>query len=172
MFSGLDGISTLTSPESSLRSSVPEPIDCPMHRILIEPPPPGPTFMMEVMVLGAFGAQSCQELKTRAACDCDSSHETPNTNTLPRGKMRNTNWVAIPKLGSGGAGGQVSEAHLSLHHLHRRFGRSSGQRPLGSDCSGGTSHWGTLRERTDYRLRQSYCGTQSTLVTFNGSGFD
>ena len=54
--------------------------------------------MMEVMVLGAFGAQLCQALKTLAAFGCDSSHETPNTSTSLRGKMRNTNWVAIPKL--------------------------------------------------------------------------
>ena len=53
---------------------------------------------MEVMVLGAFGAQLCQALKTRAAFDCDNSHETPNTSTLPSGKIRNRNWVAIPKL--------------------------------------------------------------------------
>ena len=69
-----------------------------MHRIRIALPAVGPSFMMEVMVLGAFGAQLCQALKTRAAFGCDSSHETPNTSTSLRGKMRNTNWVAMPKL--------------------------------------------------------------------------
>ena len=91
MFSGLDGVATLNSAESSLRSSVREPTDCPMHRIEIALPAVGPNFMMEVMVLGAFGAQLCQALKTRAALGCESSHETPNTNTSLRAKMRNTN---------------------------------------------------------------------------------
>src|ERR1700737_384473 len=98
MFSGFDGASTLTRAESSLRSSVREPTDCPMHRIEIALPAVGPSFMMEVMVLGAFGAQLCQALKMRAAFGCDSSHETPNTSTSLSGKMRNTNWVAMPKL--------------------------------------------------------------------------
>ena len=57
-----------------MRSSVREPTDCPMHRIEIALPAVGPSFMMEVMVLGAFGAQLCQALKTRAAFGCDSSH--------------------------------------------------------------------------------------------------
>src|SRR6516165_11266127 len=90
MFSGFDVASTLTRAESSLRSSVREPTDCPMHRIEIALPAVGPSLMMEVMVLGAFGAQLCQALKRRAAFGCGSSHETPNTSTSLRGKMRNT----------------------------------------------------------------------------------
>jgi hypothetical protein len=69
-----------------------------MHCSEIKPSPPGPTFMMELMELGAFGAQLCQVLKTRAAFDCDSIHEMSNTKTSVSGKMRKTNWVAIPKL--------------------------------------------------------------------------
>jgi hypothetical protein len=62
-FKGYDGVSRLASSANSLRSSASEPIDCPMHRIKIKPFPPGPTFMIEVMELGAFGAQVCQALR-------------------------------------------------------------------------------------------------------------
>jgi hypothetical protein len=54
--------------------------------------------MMEVMELGAFGAHACQALKIRAADDCCSLHEIPNTSTLVSGKMRKTIRVTIPKL--------------------------------------------------------------------------
>src|SRR2546421_10801487 len=69
-----------------------------MQRIEIRPFPAGPSFMREVMELGAFGAQVCQALKMPAACDCRNFQEMPNTRTLVRGKMRNTNCVAMPKL--------------------------------------------------------------------------
>ena len=55
---------------------------CYRQRIEIRPPAAGPTFMMEVIVAGAFGAQACQAEKIRAAWDCDSFQDTPNTRAV------------------------------------------------------------------------------------------
>ena len=56
-------------------------------------------------------------------------------------------------------GDKFPKAHLPLHNLHWGFSSSPGQCPLGSDCSGGSSHRGTLRERTHSWVRQSDRGT-------------
>src|ERR1700719_3237627 len=69
-----------------------------MDRSKMTPFPAGPTFMMEVMVLGAFGAHACQAAKMRAACACDSVHDTPNTRALLSAHALNVNCVAMPKL--------------------------------------------------------------------------
>jgi hypothetical protein len=81
-----------------VRNSVSVPTDWPMQRMVIRPFPAGPTFMIDVIVLGAFGAQACQAANIRAACDCDRFQETPNTSAVCSGKARITNWVATPKL--------------------------------------------------------------------------
>src|SRR5258708_94603 len=69
-----------------------------MQRIEMRPFPAGPSFMMEVIVLGAFGAQACQAANIRAACDCDSVQDTPNTRALASGNAFSVNCVAMPKL--------------------------------------------------------------------------
>src|ERR1700732_3868976 len=69
-----------------------------MHRSKMRPFPAGPTFMMEVMVLGAFGAHACQAVKMRAACACDSVQDTPNTTATLSGNTLSLNCVAMPKL--------------------------------------------------------------------------
>src|ERR1700686_157156 len=69
-----------------------------MQRMVIRPPPAGPTFMIEVMVIGALGAQVCQAAKIRAACGCDSFQDTPNTSAVCSGKALIINWVVLPKL--------------------------------------------------------------------------
>src|ERR1700716_2267981 len=69
-----------------------------MQRMVIRPPPAGPTFMIEVIVIGALGAQVCQAAKIRAACGCDSFQDTPNTSAVCSGKALIMNWVAMPKL--------------------------------------------------------------------------
>src|SRR5204863_7584522 len=69
-----------------------------MQRIMILPLPAGPTFMIEVIVLGAFGAQACQAANSRAACVCDNIQETPNTLAVASGNTPILNSVATPNL--------------------------------------------------------------------------
>src|SRR6202011_3216700 len=96
--SGRDAVASDVSVCNWLRNSVSVPTDWPMQRMDIRPPPAGPTFMIEVIVIGALGAQVCQAAKIRAACDCDSFQDTPNTSAVCSGKARIMNWVAMPKL--------------------------------------------------------------------------
>ena len=56
------------------------------------------TFMMEVMLLGAFGAQACHAAKSLTAAASDSVQVTPNTSALFSGKTFSLNSVAMPKL--------------------------------------------------------------------------
>src|SRR5260221_8420032 len=93
-----DGVCSVVSVFNWLRSADSEPIDWPMQRMLIRPPPAGPTFMIDVIVAGAPGAQACQAANKRAACACDSFQETPNTSALLNGKTCSVNRVAMPKL--------------------------------------------------------------------------
>src|ERR1700755_1028181 len=96
--SGRDGASIAISGFSWLRSSVSLPTDWPIQRIMIVPPPLGPTRMIDVMVDGALGAQACHAANSAAALDCDSVQLTPNTIAVASGNTPIVNWVAIPKL--------------------------------------------------------------------------
>src|SRR6476660_6391980 len=93
-----DGACSVVSGRSSLRSSLSVPTDWPMQRMVMMPPPAGPTFMIDVMVPGAFGAQACQAANSCAARDCESFHDTPNTRAVFSGKTLSVNPVATPKL--------------------------------------------------------------------------
>ena len=69
-----------------------------MRRIVIKPPPAGPTFMIDGIVAGAFGAQCCHAAKIFAACDCNNFQDTPNTGPVASGNTLCRNSIATPKL--------------------------------------------------------------------------
>ena len=69
-----------------------------MHRNAMRPSPLGPTFMIEVMSFGAFGAQPCQASKTWAARDRGSVQDTPKTTARATGTAPIENCVTTPKL--------------------------------------------------------------------------
>src|SRR5215469_5195180 len=90
--------SSVTSGFSCARNSLSLPTDWPMQRMVMAPPPAEPTFMIEVMLLGAFGAQACHAANSFAARACVNFQDSPNTSAVLSGKMCSLNSVAMPKL--------------------------------------------------------------------------
>src|SRR4051794_20494684 len=93
-----EGACIVVKRRSSPPNSLSLPTDWPMQRIVMRPFPAGPTFMIDVMVDGALGAQLCQTANSCAALACDNLQETPNTRTELNGNVLMLNSVATPKL--------------------------------------------------------------------------
>src|SRR5580692_7698324 len=93
-----DGLSILSMGPSCARSSLSLPTDWPMQRSVTLLPLVDCTFMMEVMLSGAFGAQACHAANSLVAAACDNVQVTPNTSALFSGKTCSLNSVAMPKL--------------------------------------------------------------------------
>src|SRR5208283_3140333 len=95
MLSADDGARSVVNRLSSLRTSLSSPTDWPMQRMVMRPFAAEPTFMIDVMFDGAFGAQSCHAANSCAAFAFDNFQETPNTTTEFNGITLILNSVAM-----------------------------------------------------------------------------